>query len=177
MVNSLRKELLKAALGDEPCDIVFKNANVFNPFSCTWELCDFGVKDGIVIGKGDYEGKEETDLGGAKVIPGLIEAHVHIESSLLTPGEYGRLMLRCGVTTIIADPHEIANVCGKKGIEYMISEAEKTAADIFYMLPSCVPATPLDRAGAVLSAADLKEIYDRHFLYPGSSVMALYCSS
>ena len=162
MVNSLRKELLKAALGDEPCDIVFKNANVFNPFSCTWELCDFGVKDGIVIGKGDYEGKEETDLGGAKVIPGLIEAHVHIESSLLTPGEYGRLMLRCGVTTVIADPHEIANVCGKKGIEYMISEAEKTAADIFYMLPSCVPATPLDRAGAVLSAADLKEIYDRY---------------
>lgn len=162
MVGYLRKELLGAALGDEPCDIVFRNANVFNPFSCTWELCDFGVKDGIVVGKGDYKGKEETDLGGAKVIPGLIEAHVHIESSLLTPAEYGRVILKCGVTTVIADPHEIANVCGKKGIEYMISEAEKTAADIFFMLPSCVPATAFDKAGAVLNADDLKELYDSY---------------
>ncbi|MBN2733601.1 MAG: adenine deaminase [Methanomicrobiaceae archaeon] len=149
--------LLKAALGEEKADSVFKNATVFNPFTCKWKTINFAVKDGIVLGEGDYEGFEEIDLAGAKVLPGLIDAHVHIESSLLTPGEYGRLVLTKGTTTVFADPHEIANVAGKEGIRYMLAESRKTPLDIFFMLPSCVPATPADMGGAILNSDDLKE--------------------
>ena len=149
--------LLSAALGTEKADLVFYNARVFNPFICSWKTVNFAVKDGIVLGEGDYEGIKETDLFGAKVIPGLIDAHVHIESSLLTPGEYGRLALNNGTTTVFADPHEIANVAGKNGIKYMLSESSNTPLDIFYMLPSCVPATPFDMGGASLDSDDLKD--------------------
>ena len=170
-----QKKLLNVALGKEKADVVFLNANTFNPFTCGWKKQNIAVKDGIIIGEGDYEGEKETDLNGAKIIPGLIDAHVHIESSLLTPAEYGRLVLLRGTTAIIADPHEIANVAGKKGIEYMISEAEKTALDIFYMIPSCVPATNMDMGGAVLDSDDIKEFSDKNFViglgemmnYPG----------
>lgn len=150
-----KKILLKAALGLEKADTVFKNALLFNPFTCGWEMQNFAVKDGIVLGDGDYEGKAETDLNGARVIPGLIDAHVHIESSLLTPQEYGRLVIQCGTTTVIADPHEIANVAGEAGIKYMIEEAEKATTDIFFMAPSCVPATGMDMGGAILNSEDI----------------------
>lgn len=149
--------LLKAAIGEEKADSVFKNATVFNPFTCKWKKISFAVKDGIILGEGNYEGLEETDLAGAKVLPGLIDSHVHIESSLLTPGEYGRLVLTKGTTTVFADPHEIANVAGKEGIRYMLAESKKTPLDIFFMLPSCVPATPADMGGAILNSDDVKE--------------------
>nr|WP_284738447.1 adenine deaminase C-terminal domain-containing protein [Methanoculleus sp. CWC-02] len=113
---------LAAARGLEPADAVFSGAEVFNPFACAWERVDFAVKDGYVVGLGDYQGKREYDFSGAYVVPGLIDAHVHIESSLLAPAEYARLVLRHGTTTVIADPHEIANVCGVPGIEYMLAE-------------------------------------------------------
>ncbi|MCK9276688.1 MAG: amidohydrolase family protein, partial [Methanoculleus sp.] len=116
---------------------------------------DFAVKDGCIVGLGEYRGRKEYDLAGARVVPGLIDAHVHIESSLLTPAEYARLVLAHGTTTVIADPHEIANVCGAPGIEYMLTEGTRTPLDILIMLPSCVPATPLDLGGAVLAADDL----------------------
>lgn len=134
---------------------------VFNPFACTWERVDFAVKDGYVVGLGDYHGKQEYDLDSAYVVPGLIDAHVHIESSLLTPAEYARLVLAHGTTTVIADPHEIANVCGAPGIEYLLAEAARTPLDILMMLPSCVPATPLDAGGAVLTADDLARFRGR----------------
>lgn len=150
-----KKDLLNAALGKEDADIIFTNANLFNPFTCTWKKQNFAVKKGIILGEGDYRGKEEKDLCDAKVIPGLIDAHVHIESSLLTPSEYGRLVLQKGTTTVIADPHEIANVAGINGIKYMISEAKNTFLDIFYMAPSCVPATGMDLGGAILDSEDI----------------------
>lgn len=119
------------------------------------------MKDGYVVGLGDYEGREEYTLAGAYVVPGLIDAHVHIESSLLAPAEYARLVLSHGTTTVIADPHEIANVCGAPGIEYMLAEGARTPLDILVMLPSCVPATPLDAGGAVLTADDLARFRGR----------------
>ena len=163
------------ALGDQPADKVFLNALLYNPFSCSWDSCNFAVSDGIIIGTGDYSGKEEVDLQGAKVLPGLIDSHVHIESSLLTPSEYGRLVIPRGTTTVIADPHEIANVAGAAGIEYMLTESQKTALNIEYMMPSCVPATPFDMGGAVLSPDDIRKFKGRdHVLglgemmnYPG----------
>ena len=138
---------------------------------CTWERVDFAVKDGYVVGLGDYQGKQEYDLAGAYVVPGLIDAHVHIESSLLTPPEYARLVLARGTTTVIADPHEIANVCGAPGIEYLLAEAARTPLDILMMLPSCVPATPLDAGGAVLTAEDLVRFRGREEVIGLAEVM------
>ena len=149
--------LSRAAQGLAPADIVFRNADVFNPFTCSWDLVDFGVKDGIVLGTGTYTGRKEQDLRNARVVPGLIDAHVHIESSLLTPREFARLAARHGTTTAIADPHEIANVMGGNGIRYMLADSAHADIDIFFMLPSCVPSTPEDIGGAVLDAADLGE--------------------
>lgn len=171
----IHRDLLPAALGEIPADTVFLNAELFNPFDCTWDVCDFAVSGGTVIGCGDYSGNTEIDLKGAKVLPGLIDSHVHIESSLLTPSEYGRLVVPHGTTTVIADPHEIANVCGSAGIEYMLTESEKTDLNIEYMVPSCVPATPVDRGGAVIGPDDLKRFRGRDHIsglgemmnYPG----------
>jgi len=132
---------------------------------------DFAVKDGYVVGIGEYEGKREHDLSGAFVVPGLIDAHVHIESSLLAPAEYARLVLSHGTTTVIADPHEIANVCGAPGIDYMLDEGARTPLDILVMLPSCVPATPLDMGGAVLTAADLARFRGREGVVGLAEVM------
>ena len=132
---------------------------------------DFAVKDGYIVGLGEYRGRKEYDLAGARVVPGLIDAHVHIESSLLTPVEYARLVLAHGTTTVIADPHEIANVCGAPGIEYMITEGTRTPLDILIMLPSCVPATPLDLGGAALAAGDLARFREREGVIGLAEVM------
>jgi adenine deaminase len=153
--------LVRAARGELPSDVVFRNAELFNPYTLTWDSVDFAVKHGIVVGIGSYTGIREVDLGGKKVIPGMVDAHVHIESSLLAPGEFARLAALHGTTTVVADPHEIANVCGTAGIEYMISEREGLPVDIFFMLPSCVPASPFDQGGAVLSASDLAVFIER----------------
>lgn len=147
--------LIRAARGLTPADVVVRNAELFDPFSCTWSLTDFAIKDGIVLGTGPYVGTREIDCRGARVIPGLIDSHVHIESSLLCPAEYARLVSQHGTSTVIADPHEIGNVAGKDGIEYMLQAAAVAVIDIFYMLPSCVPSTPADTGGAVLEAPDL----------------------
>jgi adenine deaminase len=147
---------LREALGQGPADAVFTNLTLFNPFTCEWEeQGSIAVQGGTIVGLGEYQGRREIDLKGATVAPGLIDTHVHIESSLLTPAEYGRLVLGHGTTTVIADPHEIANVAGKKGLDYMLQQREHTPLDIFFMLPSCVPATPMDRGGAQLDAEDL----------------------
>ena len=146
---------MRAARGELPSDVVFRNTELFNPYALTWDHVDFAVKHGIVIGTGNYKGIREVDLKGRRIIPGMVDAHVHIESSLLAPAEFARLAADHGTTTVVADPHEIANVCGMAGIEYMISEREGLPVDIFFMLPSCVPASPFDMGGAVLSASDL----------------------
>lgn len=161
MTPSNQKDLLDAARGIIPADAVFCNASIFNPFTCTWEEETLAVKDGFVVGTGDYRGRKEYDLAGKYIIPGLIDAHVHIESSLLIPREYARLVAQHGTATVIADPHEIANVSGEAGLEFMLSQRRDLPVDIRYMLPSCVPATPADCGGARLSAADLARFKDR----------------
>lgn len=154
--------LIEPALGNEPSDTVFSNGCIFDPFTCTWMNTDFAVAYGRIVGIGDqYTGRVTCDLKGRRVIPGLIDGHVHIESSLLVPSEYARVVAMHGTTTVIADPHEIANVCGVEGLEYMLEEREGLPIDIFFMLPSCVPATPLDRGGAELTARDLARFIGR----------------
>lgn len=138
---------------EESADVVFKNGIMFNPYTCEWVYEDFAVRNGIIIGTGPgYTGKEEVDLKSSYVCPGFIDAHVHIESSLLTPYEYARLVMKHGTTTVIADPHEIANVSGTAGIEYMLQAHADQPLDIMVMLPSCVPATPLDECAMTLTA-------------------------
>lgn len=137
---------------------IFENALIFNPCLEEWTRGSFSVSGGRIVAMGpvgSLSGDDVTDLHGARVIPGLIDAHVHVESSLLTPASFGRVVLRHGVTTVIADPHEIGNVAGTRGIDFMLADADATPADIYFMLPSCVPATPADVGGAVISAADL----------------------
>lgn len=155
-MDTFKKDLIDAARGISPADAVFKNAWIFNPFTLSWDEGSLAVKDGIVLGTGDYSAKMVYNLKGLYITPGLIDAHVHIESSLLSPREYARLVVCHGTTTVVADPHEIANVAGTRGLDFMLAEREGAAADIFYLLPSCVPATPAERGGAVLNAADLR---------------------
>jgi adenine deaminase len=156
-----RTNLLEAARGIVPADIVCKNAQIFNPFTSSFETGTLAIKDGIVLGIGDYTGKTTHDFSGLYIIPGLIDAHVHIESSLLTPREYARLVALHGTTTVVADPHEIANVAGAAGIEFMLAGREGAAIDIQYLLPSCVPATPTEAGGAILDAAGLRPFIGR----------------
>lgn len=147
--------MIEAARGRIPADTTYTGGVLFNPFTCSWEETAFAVRDGIVVGLGEYEAEKTVDLGGARVVPGLIDAHVHIESSLLTPCEYARCVVPHGTTTVIADPHEIANVSGKEGVEFILAEGSRSGMSILVTLPSCVPATPPDMGGAVLSADDL----------------------
>ena len=160
-MDPISKALIDAARGITPADAVYENAEIFNPFTCTFETGTLGVKDGRVLGIGDYDGIKEYDFTGCCIAPGLIDAHVHIESSLLAPREYARLVALHGTTTVIADPHEIANVAGTSGIEFMLGERAGAAIDILYMLPSCVPATPSDTGGAVLDAGALSGFINR----------------
>ncbi|MDD1697281.1 MAG: adenine deaminase [Methanoregula sp.] len=155
-METFSKDLLDAARGLTPADAVVKNGLVFNPFINDWEQGDLAIKNGLIIGIGAYTGKTEYDLSGSYVIPGLIDAHVHIESSLLAPREYARLVALHGTTTVIADPHEIANVAGTRGINFMLAERPGACIDIRYLLPSCVPATPMDTGGATLHGRDLE---------------------
>lgn len=155
-MKNIMASLVSCGRGIDPADTLFSNALLFDPFSCEWIETCFAVSDGIVVGIGDsYASNNEIDLGGARVVPGFIDAHVHVESSLLNPIEYSRLVAKHGTTTVIADPHEIANVCGKAGIDYMIASSRDAAVDILLMLPSCVPATPLDECCEVLDADTL----------------------
>jgi adenine deaminase len=154
-VFSSRKDLVDAALGDKKSDIIFRNAEIFNPLNGEWEMTDLAVKDGRVAGTGSYPANVDIDLKNRKLVPGLIDSHVHLESSLLCPPEFGRLVAAHGTTTVIADPHEIANVCGVPGIVFMLSFRKNLPIDLFVMLPSCVPSTPSDIGGAILEAKDL----------------------
>lgn len=153
------KELLAIARGDEPADLVLRNARIVNVFSGEIETGDIAIASERVAGIGaGYRGAVETDLKGAFVAPGLIDAHVHIESSLCVPAEFARAVVPRGVTTVVTDPHEIANVCGAEGIRYMIHSAAKSPLRVIVMAPSCVPATHMATSGATLTATDLKAL-------------------
>lgn len=151
------KKLILVASGEIPADTVIKNCKVLDVFSGKFTEGDIALCDGQIAGVGKYEGLAVVDAEGRYAVPGFIDSHIHIESSYLCPEELGRMLVPHGGTTIIADPHEIVNVCGIKGLDYMMKAAENTALDIKFMLPSCVPATPFEHAGAVIDAKDMEE--------------------
>ena len=155
-----KRRIINAAAGREPADLVLKNATYVNVFSN--ELCtaDIAVAEGLIVGMGSYTGTEEVDCSGRIVLPGFLDAHIHLESSLVSPKEFVKAVLPHGTTTVITDPHEIANVMGTDGIEYMLQATESLPVDVRFMLPSCVPATPLDESGAVLDYRSLDSFYD-----------------
>ena len=157
--NEQIKEMILAARGDLLPDLVLKNARIVNVFTNEIEKGDVAVKDGYIVGIGEYDGKEEIDIGGKVICPGLIDGHIHIESSMISPSEFAKAVAPHGTSAVIADPHEIANVAGADGIRFMIEASAGLPVDIFFMLPSCVPATPLDESGAELSAAELEPFY------------------
>lgn len=151
------KKLLDVASGRIPADILIKNCKIVNVFSGTIIEGNIAICDDQIAGIGDYEAKEIVDANGRYATPGFIDSHIHIESSYLSPEELGKLLVPHGATTIIADPHEIANVCGIEGLDYMMNAAKGTVLDIKFVLPSCVPATPFENAGAVINAENMKE--------------------
>ena len=155
-----KRRIINAAAGREPSDLVLKNATYVNVFSN--ELChaDIAVAEGLIVGMGQYSGTVEEDCTGKIVLPGFLDAHIHLESSLVSPKEFVKAVLPHGTTTVITDPHEIANVMGTDGIEYMLQATEGLPVDVRFMLPSCVPATPLDESGASLDYRAIDSFYD-----------------
>ncbi|ADK15452.1 Adenine deaminase [Clostridium ljungdahlii DSM 13528] len=158
-MNELTSKI-DVAMGRIKAELVLKDAFIINVFTQTVEKKDIAINDGIIVGMGKYEGNHEINCNGFFVAPGFIDSHVHIESSMVTPEIFSDLVIKKGVTTIIADPHEIANVLGEKGIEFMLQNSKKGDADIFFMLPSCVPAVDFEDNGAVLEADNLERFIE-----------------
>ena len=152
--------IIEVASGREKADLVLKNASYVNVFS--HEIChgDIAVAEGLIVGMGEYSGEQEVDVSGKIVLPGFIDAHIHLESAMVSPREFAKAVLPHGTTTVICDPHEIANVMGTDGIEYMLQATEGLPVDVRFMLPSCVPATPMDESGAVLDYRTIDSFYD-----------------
>lgn len=155
-----KDKLRRIALGETPAKLVLKNARIINVFSGTIETADIAIEDDIIAAIGNYSGSKEVDLCYSYVAPGFMDGHVHIESSMMTPGHFARLVMPFGTTTVIADPHEIANVCGLTGIKYMIDSAQNVPLDVKIMIPSCVPSTPFETSGASILSADIEKIKD-----------------
>ena len=152
------KSYVDAAISRNQCDIVLKNARYLDVFCGKIRKGDIGIKGDRIVGIGKYRGKEVYDLEGRIVLPGFIDSHVHIESSQLSPEGFASLVVPRGTTTVIADPHEIVNVCGADGARYIAEAAKRTPLDVKLMLPSCVPATPFETSGAALSGEDTERL-------------------
>ena len=162
MTKTELKNLIDAAAGRRKADLVIKNCKIVNVLSGEITSGEVAIFDGKIIGMGktEYDAAEVFDAQGKFLAPGFIDGHIHIESSYISPEQLGRIIIPCGTTTIIADPHEIANVCGLRGLRYMLDAAKRTKLNIVYAMPSCVPATPFEDSGAVLEAADMLELID-----------------
>ena len=156
-----KQRIIAAAAGREPADLVLKNATFVNVFSNELSTMDIAVAEGLIVGMGSYQGRSEVDCTGKIVLPGFLDAHIHLESSLVSPTEFVKAVLPHGTTTVVTDPHEIANVMGTDGIEYMLQATEDLPVDVRFMLPSCVPATPLDESGAILDYRAIDSFYDQ----------------
>lgn len=159
MIEDLAR-FIAVARGERPADLVVKGARIFQSFTGEFVWGDIAIDQGYIAGLGSYIGRDTIEAEGRYALPGFIDGHIHIESSLLSPAEFARLVVPLGTTTVIADPHEIANVAGVAGIRYMMRATERLPLDVFFMLPSCVPATPLEDSGARLTAADLFPLLD-----------------
>jgi len=155
-----KQHIIDVAAGRCKADLVLKNATFVNVFSGELETRDIAVAEGLIVGLGTYEGLEEADMTGRIVCPGFIDAHIHLESSLVSPGEFARAVLPHGTTTVITDPHEITNVMGTDGIDYMLAATEDLPVDVRFMIPSCVPASPLDESGANLDYRDIDSFFE-----------------
>ncbi len=158
MENSIRNRI-HVASGKKKAELVLKNARVINVFTFEIMEGDVAIQDGFIAGVGSYEGEAEIDVKGKYLSPGLIDGHMHLESAMVSPAEFAKAVVPLGTTTVIADPHEIANVAGVKGINYILEATEKLPLQVFVMLPSCVPATDFENAGAVLTARELAPLY------------------
>jgi adenine deaminase len=163
--------LLSVARGDSPADLVLQNVRIVNVFSGEIEAGDIAIFDGRIAGIGSYRGKENIDLKGSYVAPGLIDAHVHIESSLCIPPHFASAVVPRGVTTVVTDPHEIANVAGIPGIRFMIDASRDLPLRVLFMAPSCVPATNMATSGAVLNADDLAKLLEDDSVHGLAEVM------
>lgn len=161
----MNTDIINTALGNKKAELVIKNAKIVDVLCHSIIDGDVAVTDGIIAGIGEYDGETVIDAQGAYVMPSFIEGHLHIESSMLAPAQFARIIAPKGVTTVIADPHEIANVCGEAGLEYMIESAKGVPVDIKLMMPSCVPATPFEDSGAVIDAEKTREIMSRHTFF------------
>jgi adenine deaminase len=154
------ESMIKAAAKKTKADLVIKNGRIIDVFNLEIIEADIAINDGMIIGLGIYEGHEVVDANGAFICPGLIDGHVHMESSMIHPHHFTQTILEHGVTTIVTDPHEIANVSGTAGIQFMLDATEKAPVDVFFMLPSCVPATSFEHNGATIQAEDLTPFYE-----------------
>lgn len=150
-----KQRIIAVAAGREKADLVLKNAKYLNVFSNEFLCGDIAVANGLIAGVGKYDGKTEIDVSGKLVLPGFIDAHIHLESSMVTPAEFAKAVVAHGTTTVITDPHEITNVMGIDGIEYMIQASQNLPIDVHFMMPSCVPATEIDESGAELDCKDI----------------------
>lgn len=150
-----KQRLIAVAAGREKADLVLKNAKYLNVFSNEFLSGDIAVSNGLIAGVGKYDGKTEIDVSGKLVLPGFIDAHIHLESSMVTPAEFAKAVVAHGTTTVITDPHEITNVMGIDGVEYMIQASQNLPIDVHFMMPSCVPATEIDESGAELDRKDI----------------------
>ena len=155
-----KQRIIAAAAGRESADLVLKNATFVNVFSNELSTMDIAVAEGLIVGMGSYQGRSEVDCTGKIILPGFLDAHIHLESSLVSPTEFVKAVLPHGTTTVVTDPHEIANVMGTDGIEYMLQATEDLPVDVRFMLPSCIPATPLDESGAILDYRAIDSFYD-----------------
>lgn len=150
-----KQRIIAVAAGREKADLVLKNAKYLNVFSNEFLSGDIAVANGLIAGVGKYDGKTEIDVSGKLVLPGFIDAHIHLESSMVTPAEFAKAVVAHGTTTVITDPHEITNVMGIDGVEYMIQASQNLPIDVHFMIPSCVPATEIDESGAELDCKDI----------------------
>ena len=157
-----KQRIIDVAAGRRKADLVLKNATYVDVFSGELATDDIAVTEGLIVGLGNYSGHEEVDMTGFIVCPGFLDAHIHLESSLVSPAEFARAVLPHGTTTVITDPHEITNVMGTDGIDYMLAATEDLPVDVRFMIPSCVPASPLDESGANLDYRDI----DSYFEHP-----------
>ena len=155
-----KQHIIDVAAGRCKADLVLKNATFVNVFSGELETRDIAVAEGLIVGLGSYDGITEADMTGKIVCPGFIDAHIHLESSLVSPAEFARAVIPHGTTTVITDPHEITNVMGTDGIDYMLAATEDLPVDVRFMIPSCVPASPLDESGANLDYRDIDSFFE-----------------
>ena len=152
------EEQIDTAMGRQEADLVLKGGNVFNVFLKTWEVADVAISGSKIVGIGQYKGRQEIDAKGLYLTPGLMDAHVHFESSMLSPREMVKVLLLNGVTGAITDPHEITNVLGEKGLRFMLDETANIPFSAYLMIPSCVPATDMDTSGARITPEDMEHI-------------------